>query len=230
MCAVFWAVWFEIFFFCRLTDWWNLHKFGQHHISDKNSRKFHGRWGILRTALRYSVSTARRVVLLRPGSLVKDVKASEFLQLDLEACHLSLSHSQWHSMTMLRNRNMLQDAQNMLSICISFYEDRRGRWWFRLFQDLLAKIAMEKSKDTWSSAKAEERGGDLAGCRTGRGRQRFWTGVGTRHPQLPEETQDNCAVDGELGWWIFRRFRGESAIEFLCRVSEESLLSWAVEI
>ena len=28
-------------------------------------------------------------------------------------------------------------------------------------QDLLAKIAIEKSKDTWSSAKAEEHGGDF---------------------------------------------------------------------
>jgi hypothetical protein len=97
-----------------------------------------------------------------------------------------------------------------------------GRWWFRLFQDLLAKIAIEKSKDTWSSAKAEEHGRDLAGCRNRRGRQRFWTGVGTRHPLLLEETQYNCAVDGESGWWICRRFRGESAIEFLCRVKNPS--------
>ena len=57
---------------------------------------------------------------------------------------------------------------------------------------------MEKSKDTWSSAKAEERGGDLAGC------QRLAaggnvSGRGTRHPQLLEETQYNCAVDGESG-------------------------------
>jgi len=43
-------------------------------------------------------------------------------------------------------------------------------------QDLLAKIAIEKSKDTWSSAKAEERSGDLAGCRNRR-RQRFGRGV-----------------------------------------------------
>ena len=68
------------------------------------------------------MSTARRVVLLRPGSLVKDVKASEFLQLDLEACHLSLSH---HFMTFddhaSEPQHVILDAQNISKYAIDMH-------------------------------------------------------------------------------------------------------------